>query len=79
MSSSSEWELLTIAEDIEQGDHVMVESDDGEDPTSMMFVKCSTKYVLLKDNNGELIKFSTTTLEELEGNRYITGKCDVSV
>ena len=70
----SEWGLLAVAEDIEQGDLVVVESDDGEDTEHMMFVKETGKTVLLKNKFNEIIKFSINTLEEVEGNRYVTGK-----
>jgi hypothetical protein len=74
--ASSEWELLKIAEDIEQGDKVLVESDDGEPSESMIFMKDSGKIIVLRDKSGEIHKFSSSTLESVENNRYISRKAE---
>lgn len=71
---SNEWELLEIAEDIEQGDTIEVDEDG--DTQLMVFVKYSRNKVTLRDASGGLLIFLATTLEEVEGNRYIIGKSE---
>lgn len=71
----SEWELLAITEDIEQGDYVVTEDDEGNEE-KLMFVKVKGGSVLLKDENGELFSFSASSLEENEGYRIIIGKAE---
>ena len=72
-----EWELLVITEGIEPGDLVEVENEDGETET-MVFVKTKGKGVFLKGNNGEIARFSSSTLDETSGYRSIVGKFEES-
>lgn len=72
--SHSEWELFEIAEDIEPGDCVTVEDGDGG-INKCIYVKASGKFVFLRDvSTKETKKFSAESLEEIEGDGYITGK-----
>lgn len=69
---NNEWELLVIADDIEQGDLVCV--TDGDTDTTMIFVKYERKLVHLKDSEDRIRKFKAASLEELDGEAFITGK-----
>ena len=71
--SHSEWELMANSEDIEPGDWVIVENEDGS-TQKLQYVKCKGGCVILRDRKGELFKFSSDSLEESEGERIITGK-----
>lgn len=74
MSSYNEWELLAIAEDIEQGDEVLVELENGEQ-TVMIFIKEKGRGTIeLKDETGEKRYFSSSNLEEKNGYAFILGK-----
>lgn len=72
--SHSEWELLAISEDIEQGDYVLVEKEDGGIQKLQFLKQKSNDYVLLKDRSGQTFKFNTDSLEESGGERVIIGK-----
>jgi hypothetical protein len=71
--SHSEWELLANSEDIEPGDWVSVENEDGS-TQKLQYIKQKSGYVILRDRKGELFKFSADSLEESGGERIITGK-----
>lgn len=74
--ASTEWELLTIAEDIEVGDTVAVENEDG-DTVPMVFMSLGRKGVVtLMDREGENHLFSQDSLEEIGGYSVITGKSE---
>lgn len=74
----SEWELMAISEDIEPGDTVIVESDDGEE--LLVFVQEKNKNVILfRDADGEIRQFSQSSLEEIGGSAMITGKSNVEL
>lgn len=73
--SHSEWELLTISEDIEVGDTVYVEDENG-DNHDMVYVGTSKKGVKLLDVEGETRVFSQDSLEEIGGYCVIAGKSD---
>lgn len=68
-----EWELLCISDEIEPGDLIDVEDDEG-DTIQMVFVRHEGKGVILKGPNGEVSRFSSATLEEIGGYRNIIGK-----
>ena len=73
MSVHSEWELLKIADDIEQGDTVDVDAE-GE-IMLMMFKSESSDHITLIDTNGDVHKFNPETLESLDGEYWtIEGK-----
>jgi hypothetical protein len=63
MSVHTEWELLAIAEDIEQGDDVLVENTDTGDEIIMSYVKYANKCIYLKDADKNILKFNPETLE----------------
>ncbi|MEM4379107.1 MAG: hypothetical protein QXL01_00270 [Thermoplasmatales archaeon] len=72
----NEWELLEISENIEQGDLISVEDDEGYSKL-YVYVKSSGKLVYLKcPQTKEIRKFSAESLEEIDGEGYITGKYD---
>jgi hypothetical protein len=72
----TEWELLVAAEDIEQGDSIKVDLEDGNS-TSMVFISATGSKVKLLDQDGAYHSYSTSSLEELgDGNSFITGKSD---
>jgi len=77
VSSLSEWELLVAAEDIEEGDCVDVDLEDGTS-TAMVFISAKKGSVKLLDQEGTYRTYSTQSLEELgDGNSFITGKSEV--
>ena len=70
----NEWELMMVAEDIEEGDTVLIENTVG---SSLLAVYCGRtgKFTLkVVDSDKVERKFKTTTLEEIGGNHYIVGK-----
>lgn len=73
MSGSNEWELLAIAEDIEQGDSVVID-DEGEE-IEMIFVKYERGAVHLRSGDVRR-KFRAVSLEEADGTAYILRKAD---
>jgi len=75
MDVHSEWALLVIAEDIEVGDTISVESEEGA-TEDMVFIGESKKGVKLKDVTGEVHYFSEDSLEEVNGYRVISGKSE---
>ena len=75
----NEWELLVLAEDIEPGDTLVVERDSGEMDLMIYVREKTNKAVLLKDREGKETPFSTQTLEENGGYRYIVGKSDTDL
>lgn len=68
----SEWELLMLAEDISLGDRITVSSD-GDD-FELILVKHTAKFVYLQDDEENLYKFSTETLECHSEDFLIVGK-----
>lgn len=72
--SHSEWELLANSEDIERGDYVLVETEDGRTQRLQFLKQKGNDYIILKDISGQIFKFSTDSLEESEGERVIIGK-----
>lgn len=74
MSSLSEWELLEITDDIEPGD--LVDVDDCGATIKMVFVKCDRNIVTLKPRGGQRRYFRGSSLEEIDGEAYITGKSE---
>lgn len=75
MSSLNEWELLVTAEDIEQGDTLDVELEDGT-PVQMVLLKAEKGVIKLLDVEGTTRSYSMSSLEELKGYSFITGKSD---
>lgn len=76
MSSLSEWELLVAAEDIEEGDCVDVDLEDGTS-VAMIFMSAKKGSVRLLDQEGNFRSYSTQSLEELgDGHSFITGKSE---
>jgi len=73
MSNLNEWELLVAADDIEPGDTLNVEGDDDE---TMVFVSYGKGVVQLKDKTRKIRKFHGSSLEEVDGSAYITGKSE---
>lgn len=71
--SYNEWELLVAAEDIEPGDTLEVELEDGE-MALMVFTKIDKGVVKLLDSDGATRSYSQASLEELKGYSFITGK-----
>jgi hypothetical protein len=71
----NEWQLLVESEEIEPGDLIVVEKENGK-TMRMRFTKIKEgKYVMLKDGLGDLYHFSADSLEEIDGqNRIIVGK-----
>jgi hypothetical protein len=71
---STEWDLLAVSEEVEQGDTVVV--SDGKNDQLMVFKRLSKGQVVL--TNGEMdYFFRATTLEEVgSGHLFITGKSD---
>ena len=71
----TEWELLCVAEDIEQGDSIEVELEDGSSEP-MVFCKTFKGSVILRNANKDLRRYSQATLECLEEDdgSYILGK-----
>jgi magnesium-transporting ATPase (P-type) len=77
--SSSEWELLVIAEDIEPGDSILVEEEDGSS-ADMVFIKVRPRGVVeLLDIDGSSRLYSASSLEELKGYSCIVGKSDAGL
>ena len=74
----NEWELMEVAEGIEEGDTLTVEDDSGE-VDLMVFVKREGRFLLLKDIDSKEFFFSALNLEEHRGYRYITGKSDEEI
>jgi hypothetical protein len=72
VSSSDEWELMTITEDLEPGDYVSVASANFK-KAKMMIVRSDRSSVYLKDQNGEVHSFSRTDLSN-RNNWYIVGR-----
>jgi hypothetical protein len=75
VNSLSEWELLVAAEDIEQGDTLDVELEDGT-PVQMVYLKAEKGTVKLLDVEGTTRSYSQSSLEEMKGYSFITGKSD---
>lgn len=75
--SSTEWELLTIAEDIEIGDTISVEDENGN-TIDMVYTGTTKKGVKLK-SDGEVKIFSQDSLEEIGGYCVIVGKSENEV
>jgi len=74
--SYTEWELLEISEQLEPGDFISVEEDDGQ-ITKCIYVKNTGKFLHLKDiSTKEIRKFNTESLEEIEGSGCVVGRCD---
>jgi len=72
----TEWDLLVAAEDIEKGDPIFVEDED-DNGEIMFFVKTKKNLVYLKDDEGELVAFNASSLEEVEdGYKRIIGKAE---
>lgn len=71
--SHSEWDLLAISEDINKGDWVLTENEDGS-TSKLQFIKRSSGFVTLRDRKGNLFQFDIEGLEEVDGERIITGK-----
>lgn len=71
----NEWELLVAAEDIEPGDAIQVDLEDGN-TTAMVFMGLSRGNVKLLDQDGRMRRYSAASLEELKGDSYITGKSE---
>lgn len=70
----NEWELLEIADDIEPGDSLAVESDEGSEV--MIFKRYINGMVWCRDESGTTRKFRASSLEEIGGSGYITGKAE---
>lgn len=69
----SEWDLLVDSEGVEIGDDIVVEDDDGTE-SACRLTKYSGKFVWLKGEDGAVDRFSTETLESVNGYRVIKGK-----
>lgn len=73
MKDRTEWDLLVVAEEIEQGDVLVVEADG--DTEEMVFVKeKDSKTIILKDKTKTQRFFSKHSLEERGGDYVILGK-----
>lgn len=72
---SSEWELMLVAEGIEQGDTVSVELETGH-VEPMVYLSVSRGSVRLRDQRGAIHKFSASSLEEVDGASSIKGKSE---
>lgn len=67
MSVHSEWDLLTISEDIEPGDEVNVEDTDTGAVSLYIYVKSDKKWTYLRNKESrEIIKFNAETLEDYQ-------------
>jgi hypothetical protein len=75
MKEDTQWDLLVCAEDI-QPRH-LIEVDCDGDTQEMMFIKATSKTVFLKDNDGNVRKFSAEDLESLDPDfiAVIVGVC----
>lgn len=69
----NEWELLVLAEDIKKGDWIIVDLECGTYEL-MKLVKWTEKYVTLKDQFKELVRFRADTLESKYDGSIIRGK-----
>jgi hypothetical protein len=78
VSTHSEWDLLAIAEDIEQGDVIDVEENDSNAVMQFIFVRIDKKKVVLRNKaTKELVKFNSETLEDSHDlGLVILGKSD---
>lgn len=75
--SYNEFELLEVADDIEQGDSINVEDQDTGESLSMVFVRKDKSNVVLKAMDGSLYRFCQRTLEHHgEEPWIITGKAE---
>lgn len=75
MSNMNEWDLLVAAEDVEPGDTLEVELEDGE-TTQMVFLKAEKGAIKLLTIEGETKFYSQISLEEMKGYSFITGKSE---
>jgi len=66
MSAHTEWELLKIASDIEPGNIISVENEDGTDE-EMTYIKTYKRRVILRDSSNHLRYYFVDTLEEVPG------------
>jgi len=73
MKDRTEWDLLVIAEGIEQGSTIIVENDHGEEEYFVFVKEKDGKTIILKDSEKDQYLFSKISLEEVGGNRFITG------
>jgi hypothetical protein len=72
-NSLNEWELMVAAEDIEPGNSIAVELEDG-DSADMVFVGVEKGAVKLLNQEGQYFRYSMQSLEELDGGySFITG------
>ena len=69
----SEWELLVIAENLEQGDEIAVETEEGE-THNMIIVTWSKTRIKLKTKSGDIVFFDPESLEEFDGTMVISGE-----
>ncbi len=77
MSGSTEWELLVVAEDLEPGDTLRVETGDGEEVLMVLSSSWTNLgVVILIDEYGRQHHYNTLTLEEREGDSFILGKSE---
>lgn len=63
MSSFNEWELLLVAEGIEQGDPINVEDTESGEVVEMTYVKSVGHNVYLKAKNKQVHVFCGKSLE----------------
>lgn len=75
MSGYNEWELLAISEDIEVGDTVLAEDENGE-AVDLVFVGVSKKGVKFLDESSEQRMFNPESLEEIGGYCILIGKSE---
>jgi len=74
----TEWELLEVSQDIEPGDFIAVVI--GGKTEKFIFISVTGRKVQLRradtinKPSWEVYEFSVDSLDELDGNAYITGK-----
>jgi hypothetical protein len=73
MSTHTEWELMVIDCDIEQGDTLVVEKD-GQRELMTFVQEVDKNTILLKDASKNKLLFNATSLCEVGGKRFIAGR-----
>jgi hypothetical protein len=66
---------LVAADDIEPGDAIEVQLEDGT-TTAMVFLSASGGSVKLLGQDGKTRRYSVASLEELKGDSFIVGKSE---
>jgi hypothetical protein len=76
-----EWELMMVSQNIETGDTVDIEDEDGL-VFPAVYIGYSTRYTIrFMEQSGKIHLFKALTLESTKGEKYIKGlsKCSLSL